>query len=126
MRKAILFLRAMFTEVEVEQSKMRMERGKKDRVAIGQAPKVTALPYRHLLVDTEREVSGRYILNTEVVYTDAEGTDWTRIAVAKFFCDLLEKGGSLRSTCTILNDMGIPTAKGRAWVPATLRGIVTN
>jgi site-specific DNA recombinase len=124
--KAILSMRAMSVEVEVEQSKTRMERGKRDRVAIGQAPRVTTLPYTHILVDTDREVKGRYILNTEVVYTDEEGRQWTRIDVAKFFCDLLAKGCSLRKTCWLLNDMGIPTAKGKIWVPTILRGIVTN
>lgn len=125
MSKAILSLRAMFVEIEVEQSRMRMERGKRDRVIIGQAPKVATIPYTHILVDTEREVKGKYVLNTEVVYNDGE-KDWTRIDVTQFFCDLLMKGTSLRKTCWILNDMGIPTAKGKKWVPMILRGIVSN
>jgi site-specific DNA recombinase len=103
-----------------------MERGKRDRVAIGQAPSVTTLPYTHNLIDTDREVKGEYVLNTEVVYTDEDGREWTRIDVAKFFCDLLADGYSLRKTCWLLNDMGIPTAKGKLWVPTILRGIVTN
>ena len=41
MSKAILSLRAMFTEIEVEQSKMRMMRGRADRIAIGLARIVT-------------------------------------------------------------------------------------
>ncbi|MGH2479273.1 MAG: recombinase family protein, partial [Ktedonobacteraceae bacterium] len=126
MSKAILSLRAMFTEVEVEQSKMRMERGKRDRVTIGQAPKVATLPYTHILVDTEREVKGRYVLNTQVVYTDPDGKDWTCIDVAQLFSGLLAKGNSLRGTCWLLNDMGIPTAKGKVWTPTILRGIVIN
>ncbi len=126
MSKAILSLRAMFVEVEVEQSKMRMARGKKDRVLIGQAP-VTVTPcYTHYLVDTKAEIKGRFVLNTEIVYTDEAGKEWTRIDVAVFFCDLLVKGGSLRKACFILNDMGIPSAKGKLWRPATLRGIVQN
>ncbi len=126
MSKAILSLRAMFVEVEVEQSKMRMARGKKDRVLIGQAP-VTVTPcYTHYLVDTKAEIKGRFVLNTEIVYTDEAGKEWTRIDVAVFFCDLLVKGGSLRKACFILNDMGIPSAKGKLWRPATLRGIVKN
>jgi DNA invertase Pin-like site-specific DNA recombinase len=43
MSKAILSLWAMFSEIEVEQMRMRMARGKADRVLIGQAPKVTNL-----------------------------------------------------------------------------------
>ena len=125
MSKAILSLRAMFVEVEVEQARMRLARGKKDRVLIGQAP-VTVTPcYTHKLIDTAQEVKGRFVLNTEVVYTD--GTkQWTRIDVAVFFCDIPAKGGSLRKACMMLNDMGIPSAKGKLWQPQTLRGIVNN
>ncbi len=126
MSKAILSLRAMWVEVEVEQSKMRMERGKKDRVMIGQAPKNVTPCYTHILVDTEREVKGRYILNLDVVYTDEEGKEWTRVDVARFFCNLLAQGGSLHKTAKTLNGMGIPTAKGGLWQPSTLRGIISN
>src|SRR5258708_10063900 len=65
MSKEILSLRAMFVEVEVEQARMRLARGKKDRVLIGQAP-VTVTPcYTHKLIDTAQEVKGRFVLNTE-------------------------------------------------------------
>lgn len=126
MSKAILSLRAMFVEVEVEQARMRMARGKKDRVLIGQAP-VTVTPcYAHQLVDTPQEIKGRYVLNTEVVYTDSEGKQWTRIDVAVFICDILAKGGSLRKVCLTLNDMGISTLKGKLWKPQTVKGMVSN
>lgn len=126
MSKAILSLRAKFVEIEVEQARMRLARGKKDRVLIGQAP-VTVTPcYTHKLVDTIQEVKGRFVLNTEFVYTDGTGKQWTRIDVAVFFCDILAKGGSLRKACMMLNDMGIPSAKGKLWQPQTLRGIVNN
>src|SRR5260370_10362380 len=73
MSKAILSHRAVFVEVEVEQARMRMARGKKDRILIGQAP-VTVTPcYTHKLVDTKEEIKGQFVLNTEVVYKDAKG-----------------------------------------------------
>src|SRR5260370_5994203 len=126
MSKAILSHRAVFVEVEVEQARMRMARGKKDRILIGQAP-VTVTPcYTHKLVDTKEEIKGQFVLNTEVVYKDAKGKKWTRIDVARFFCDILAKGGSLRKVCLTLNDMGIPSAKGKLWQPQTVRGIVNN
>lgn len=126
MSKAILSLRARFVEVEVEQARMRMARGKKDRILIGQAP-VTVTPcYTHKLVDTKEEIKGRFVLNTEVVYRDETGKKWTRIDVTRFFCDILAKGGSLRKVCLTLNDMGIPSAKGKLWQPQTVRGIVNN
>jgi len=61
MSKAILSLRAMFVEVEVEQSKMRMSRGRADRIVIGQA--TNGHPYAaygYCFIDTEKEVKGAY------------------------------------------------------------------
>src|SRR6266487_4978680 len=109
MSKAILSLRAMFVEIEVEQSKMRMMRGRADRILIGKAPNGGTCVYTHRLVDTETEVSGRYELNLEVVYTDTEGKQWTRVDVALFFCTLLTQGGSLSKAAQTLNAMGVPS-----------------
>jgi len=126
MSKAILSLRSMFVEIEVEQSRMRMMRGRADRVLIGQAPNGGTCVYTHRLVDTETEVSGRYELNLEVVYTDTEGKQWTRVDVALFFCTLLTQGGSLSKAAQTLNAMGVPSAKGKHWTPETIRRIVSN
>lgn len=124
--KAILSHRAQFVEVEREQSFLRTERGKADRVAIGQAPRNASTVYTHALVDTEREVKGRYVLNHEVVFIDEDGKQWSRVEVAVFFCDLLARGGSLHGTARILNDMGIPSPRGKQWSPVALQGIVEN
>ncbi len=124
--KAILSHRAQLVEVEREQSFLRTERGKADRVAIGRAPRNASTVYTHALVDTEREVKGRYVLNHEVVRTDEDGKQWSRVDVAVFFCDLLARGGSLNGTARILNDMGIPSPRGKQWSPVALQGIVEN
>jgi DNA invertase Pin-like site-specific DNA recombinase len=126
MSKEILASRSLFAEIEVEQSKMRMMRGRTDRVAIGQAPNGGTCVYTHRLVDTETEISGRYELNDEVVYTDAGGKQWTRVDVALFFCSLLVQGGSLAKAAQTLNSMGVPSAKGKHWTPETIRRIVSN
>jgi site-specific DNA recombinase len=126
MSKAILSSRSMFAEIEVEQSKMRMMRGRTDRVMIGHAPNGGTCVYTHRLVDSETEISGRYELNDEVVYTDTEGKHWTRVDVALFFCSLLARGGSLAKTAQTLNAMGVPSAKGKHWTPETIRRIVSN
>lgn len=124
--RAILSHRAKFVEAEREQIFLRIERGKADRVTIGQAPRNASAIYTHALVDTEREVKGRYILNHEVVYTDEGGRQWSRVDVAVFFCDLLAHGGSLHGTARILNDMGTPSPRGKQWSPAALQSIVEN
>jgi len=126
MSKAILSLRSMFVEIEVEQSRIRMMRGRADRVTLGHAPNGGICVYTHTLVDTETEVSGRYELNYEIVYTDKDGKQWTRVAVAEFFCTLLATGGSLAKAAQTLNELGIPSAKGKHWTPETIRRIVSN
>lgn len=126
MARATLSQRAQFVEDEREQISLRIERGKADRVAIGQAPRNASTVYTHALVDTEREVKGRYVLNREVVFTGDDGRQWSRVDVAVFFCDLLARGGSLHGTARILNNMGIPSPRGKQWSPVTLQGIVEN
>ena len=126
MSKAILSLRSMFVEIEVEQSRIRMLRGRADRVLIGQAPNGGICVYTHILVDTEQEVSGRYELNYEVVYTDKTGKRWTRVDVALFFCTLIAQGGSLAKAAQTLNAMGVPSANKKHWTPETIRRIVSN
>ena len=126
MSKEVLASQSLFAEIEVERSKMRMMRGRTDRVAIGQAPNGGTCVYTHRLVDTETEVSGRYELNDEVVYTDTQGKQWTRVDVALFFCGLLAQGGSLAKAAQTLNAMGVPSAKGKHWTPETIRRIVSN
>ncbi len=126
MSREVLASRSLFAEIEVEQSKIRMTRGRTDRVVIGQAPNGGTCVYTHRLVDTETEVSGRYELNDEVVYTDTEGKPWTRVDVALFFCSLLARGGSLAKAAQTLNAMGVPSAKGKHWTPETIRRIVSN
>src|SRR5436309_9029135 len=57
MSKAILSLRAMFVEIEVEQSKMRMSRGRADRLAIGGAPNPhPKAAYGYVFINTLKEV----------------------------------------------------------------------
>src|SRR5205085_10513611 len=74
MSKAILSLRAMFVEIEVEQSKMRMNRGRADRIAIGGAPNAhPKAAYGYVFVNTDKEVKGGYQFNTTIMFVDAEG-----------------------------------------------------
>ncbi len=74
MGRLILGLRAAYAEIEREQSYVRMQRGKKDRIEMSQAPNGHPYPmYGYSLVDTEREVKARYVFNTTVIYTDTEG-----------------------------------------------------
>src|SRR5579871_557763 len=78
MSKAILSLRAMFSEIEVEQSKMRMMRGRADRIAIGQAPNCHPFAaYGYSFINTEKEVKGAYIFNHTVIFVDAAGNEWS-------------------------------------------------
>jgi len=65
MSKAILSLRAMFVEIEVEQSKARIMRGRADRVLIGKAPNNhPKAAFGYILVDTPQEIKGKYVYAT--------------------------------------------------------------
>jgi hypothetical protein len=126
MSKAILGLRAIFSEIEREQSYMRMQRGKMDRALIGQAPITVSEFYTHVLVDTDAEVKGRYELNHEIVYTDPQGHPWTRLDVVSFMCDMVLSRQSLQKIVIRLNNMGIPSPRGSIWSLSTVASILQN
>ncbi|MFL5588768.1 MAG: recombinase family protein [Ktedonobacteraceae bacterium] len=126
MSKAILGLRAMFSEIEREQSYMRMQRGKMDRALIGQAPITVSECYTHILVDTNAEVKGRYELNDEIVYSDENGIAWTRLDVVSFMCDQVLAGFSLQKIVIKLNNMGISSPRGSIWSLSTVASILQN
>src|SRR5215472_15598996 len=88
MSKAILSLRAMFVEIEREQSYFRLMRGRIDRVEIGQAVNGHAQAgYGHVFVDSEREQKATYGLNIRVVYIDPDEKSWTPVDVIRFMRD---------------------------------------
>ena len=126
MSKAILGQHAMFSEIEREQSYMRMQRGKMDRAVIGGAPITVSECYTHVLLDTDAEVKGRYELNREIVYTDTDGTAWSRLDVVTFMCDQVLLGQSLQKIVIRLNDMGIPSPRGSIWSLSTVARILQN
>ncbi len=135
MSKAILSLRAMFVEIEVEQSKMRMMRGRVDRIAIGQAPNCHPFPaYGYAFINTEKEVKGAYEFNHRVIFVDAAGTAWSPYKVVCFIFTLFLAGESIRKICRTLNDLCIPpprTPKKRDqndayWQSGTVFGILKN
>ena len=133
MSKAILSLRAMFVEIEVEQSKARMMRGRADRILIGQAPNNhPKTAYGYILVDTEKEAKGEYKFNPVIVYVDPEGKEWTEIMVVEFIFDLFRKGNTTHGICRELNARKIPTSKknkeGKAtyWQRGGVHYILTN
>ena len=92
MGRLILGLRAAYAEIEREQSYVRLQRGKKDRIEIGKAPPNGHRCYGYILVDTEREVKGRYEFNHEIIYIDKEGTAWSEYKVRVYVLDQLKRG----------------------------------
>lgn len=112
MSKAILSLRTMFVEIEVEQSKMRMMRGRADRIAIGGAPNAhPKAAYGYVFVNTAKEIKGGYEFNHTIIYVDADGVEWSEYKVVCFIFDLFKKGYSIGAICRCLNELGIPPAK---------------
>ncbi len=134
MSKAILSLRAMFVEIEVEQSKARIMRGRADRILIGQAPNNhPKAAFGYILVDTPQEIKGKYELNPKIVYVDADGKAWTEILIAEFIFDLFRQGYSLHGICRELNVRRMPTpkkprqeGKDTYWLRGSVHFILTN
>jgi DNA invertase Pin-like site-specific DNA recombinase len=132
MGRAILGHRAAFAEIEREQSYARMQRGKMDRRAIGNAPNGHPKPaYGYTFVATAREVKGAYVLNQTIIYVDADGVSWSEYTVMRFVFEQIKKGISLRGVATLLNDIGIPAPmkaqKGIAhWEPGAIHRMISN
>jgi len=131
MGRYILASRAMIAEVERENTHMRTQRGKRDRLN-GGAPNGHPNPaYGYIMVDTEREAKARYEFNHKVIYVDSEGTEWTEVRVCLYIFDLVKHGESLRSIVITLNEIGVPPPKkprkGQPhWQVGTIYNIITN
>jgi hypothetical protein len=128
----ILTWKATYARLERQQSYLRMQRGKRDRIIIGQAPSACSKPpYGYLFIDTDREVKGAYVFNHTVIYVDADGKEWSEYTVVVYIFDLLKQGETLHGVARILNEKGIPP-RGIArkaqphWRPAAIRSLVNN
>ncbi len=109
MGRLILSLRAAYAEIEREQSYVRLQRGKVDRLEIGKAPNGHNKPaYGLRFVDTEKEVKGAYEFNHDIIYVDRYEQAWSEYSVLVFIFNCLKRRESLRSITNHLNDLGIP------------------
>lgn len=137
MGRLILSLRAAFSEIEHDQILLRLERGRKDRVAIGKALNGHSLPgYGHVFIDTARETNAAYALDLAVVHVDEMGREWTPVKVIQYMRDLLLEGMSVRSIAIQLTQLGIPNPEAgrmrkgkpidRQWSWSTIYRILTD
>ena len=132
MGEMVLTFKATYARLEREQSYLRMQRGKKDRIELGKAtnghPKAA---YGYRFVDTDREVKGAYEFNHEIIYIEPDGTTWSEYKVVVFIFDLLLHGESLHSVARILNEKGIPPRWKAVkqlphWRASGVRNLVNN
>jgi hypothetical protein len=131
MGRIVLSLHAGFAEIEREQIYMRMERGKRDRIEIGNAPPNGHAPYGFILVDGDRETRAIYQFNTQITHIDSQGKEWSPYAVRKHLLELLITGKSLHSVARELNSLGLPPPKkpvkgSPCWTPSTVKRIAEN
>jgi len=127
----ILATRAMVAELERENTYMRTERGKRDRLENGAVNGHPKAAYGYVFVDTDREKKACYEFNHLVVYVDSEGIEWTEVEVALFIFDLARSGESLTGIASTLNKMGIPPPKkpyksDPHWQVGTIHRILSN
>ncbi len=128
----ILTWKATYARLERQQSYLRMQRGKRDRIVIGQAPSACSKPpYGYTFIDTDREVKGAYVFNLTIIYVDADGVEWSEYKVAVYIFDLLKQGETLHGVARILNEKGIPprgntrTAEPH-WRASGIRNMINN
>jgi DNA invertase Pin-like site-specific DNA recombinase len=129
----VLSFKATYAKLEREQSQLRLQRGKADRIAIGNAANGNGKSaYGYILIDSEREVKAIYQFNTTIIYVDRYDRKWSELAVCLYIFDLLKEGVSLRKIAMNLNDLGIPTPQSAQrkgtphWRECTIRFIATN
>jgi site-specific DNA recombinase len=128
----ILATRAMVAEVERENTFMRTERGKRDRLSGGAVNGHPKPAYGYMFVDTQREQKACYAFNRVIVYRDEQGQEWSEYDVCLFIFALAKQGCSIKKICATLNEMGIPTPKKpwkvevAHWQPASVHMILTN
>jgi hypothetical protein len=129
--EVLLSFRASWARIEREQSFIRMQRGKKDRIEIGNAPPNGRACYGYKLVDTEKETKARYVFNMDIIHVDQHNTCWSEINVRKYILEQLLEGVSLNRVAIELNELGLPPPsqprKGTAhWDATTVRRIAES
>ncbi len=125
----ILATRAMIAEVERENTYMRTQRGKQDRIKNGNLPGHGKPSYGYKFADTAKETSARYVLNETIIYVDPETDEqWTEVTVVVFLFQSVADGISMGSVARTLTEMGIPTpaGDGKYWRASTIIRILKN
>src|SRR5438046_1151907 len=103
-----LWTPSTFTRTVSDQILLRLQRGRNDRVEIGQAINGhSQAGYGHIFIDSAREQKASYALDTRVIFEDND-LKWTPVTVIRFMRDLLFQGYSVRKIAFLLTDMGIP------------------
>lgn len=112
----IRFHKGIKAEEEILDLVRRTSAGRREK-ALGNAEKgipgkivgsSTRLYGYHYIVDEHGDRIG-YELNLSVVYTEADGTEWTEVSVVRFIFESAADGASTRQICRILNQKGIPS-----------------
>jgi site-specific DNA recombinase len=133
---SILSARASAAEVERENTYMRLQRGKRDRLENGNINGHNKPAYGYIFIDTEREVKAAYAINTAVVHIDTAGYQWTEPLVVDWMGDRCLEGWSCRKIAFELTEMGVPTPLHKktihgkpvsnVWHPSTVYDILTH
>lgn len=115
------FMRSAFAfqaEIEREKTLYRTQRGKRDRAT--QALTGMGKPkYGYCYVDNEDYDKASYTLNTAVIHTDRNGTEWTEPDVIQFIHTHIQQGWSLRKIALHFTDLGIPTPRRKGFWSVT-------
>ena len=132
----ILSARAFSAEVERENTYARLQRGKKHRLQNGSINGHPRPAYGYIFIDTDKEVKAAYAVNTQVVYVDTFGTQWTELHIINWMGDRCLEGWSCVKIALTLTEMGVPspnhkkTIHGKpvsnVWHPSTVYNLLTS
>jgi site-specific DNA recombinase len=131
MGRLILSLRAAFSEIERDQTYLRLQRGKHDRLLDG-APNGHPKPaYGYRFYNTAQEIKAGYEINDTIIYIDATGKEWSEHTVCLYIFDMFRQKLSLNKMAYHLNDLGIPPPRKATkhvphWSSSTLYRMFSN
>jgi DNA invertase Pin-like site-specific DNA recombinase len=132
----ILSARAFSAEVERENTYARLQRGKKHRLQNGSINGHPRPAYGYVFIDTKIEVKAAYAVNTQIVYVDTAGTEWTEPYTINWMGDRCLAGWSCAKIARTLTDNGVPCPNHKktihakpvsnVWHPSTVYAILTS
>src|SRR5260370_2956393 len=119
------FMRAVYAfmaEIEREKIMERTDRGRRKKAREGNLLGQGAAKYGYKWTDKRTA----YLYNDEVIHVETDDTAWTEASVVTWIFNQLHQRVSQRRIALTLNEKGVPTRKGGAWLQSTIKVIAKD